>query len=1774
MKRILSSVLCVLLMLTSVSLSVMAQTQTVTVNLVKGDTYTLPADITWDENYSVDTTKVGYQLFYGTKDGDNVIYRVNVGEWKVLMEETFESYNVETEGKAALNQKSINGGKIVKNPYSNGSCGVQILKDGANTVMSLGKDSSSWSDLSFIPTVNLKDDFKISLRIKVKEFDAKQNADTGSNIGFGMNLHNTSGFYYRLYKDTKTTVSLSAVAYKNQSKSANIPVSIIPINTDSNGIVSTDWADFDLVAHNGLHSLYVNDTNLFKDEVWANTGSGGVNSVGVTKINIAKSVNAASSPMITYFDDLTYSQAVYPKGDVPQDLTAKVETGADGNGSVNFNLAMSDGSNKSCTANYTVDTSSEKTVTVQATAEGFNFTVPVEVTVENAPVVVESIDCETEKTVYVGDEFSLPASATAQMSDGSTKEVGISWSAVPSTQNRGVFTFTGIVADYDDTITYTLTVKAAVKVNEIIGKDSTYTLPEKYEGETIDWGGADTSVDTSYLGIQTFAGELPDGSELIYTVNIGESEVIFEENMETYTVGGTNPDYGDRADYGDAGGLYLGNACSIEYENGESGNKVAKINETSEWGQFDMIAPTVTSKSYVVTGRVKLDTNQTMGELTRLIVYNNANPQQEVCGLFINVSTPGILRIGNSVNISVAAGANPDAYSTKEISIPDYNGEWVDLKIFVDEEKDVYDIYANGKAVRLGCPLNLNGLTNAAFKSIRIKRYGTTNDQSFDDFKVTQYVWIDDALPESLNDSVVSGADADRVQSISLKMSDGTTRQFDVKYTIDPTVSGIQNVDGSIDGFTAKIPVAVSVDARSIVSIKEDSLYNQGRVYVGSDYVLPSTVTAVMSENDENGSNEKEMNVTWDGIADTSLAGVYTFNGTVAGYDGYVVFTLTVSDDIPVSAAPIAVTKSLNEAYTLPAKVDVLLESGESDLMEVNWMGSMARTDKAGEFIFTGYVIGYPPIGDDEGITVTLTLTVESSAVKKVNYNEGEEYFNIILKNLSELPAKVNCEYENGMSGFEEVVWDTSSVTSQNGNYAITGTLVNTNLAADFSGTVNAQINFYDVPLPALEDGLDTHIWDGPYGDYKFPLGKALRYEQYPSNNSSKFLCVQDPDNSENKVMRYENNPAFSPNDRQNFNALEMSSAKGGFLVADAKIRLPMNFGYTRFRLLTGASKEFCIMDLYSDKSIKIPGIPAVANAFPLEEWFRISIVANTTAQLADERTFDLYINGIYLCTAPWYQEPSETNGVGKGVRRFDFRNDTDENFIMYVDDVKLYFLSDLMSEAFDAISKIPTSIQENTITLPSLVDGAVITWESSDDCINVSTGAVTRPAYNEQNKTVTLTATLSKSAGCFTATDTKAITVKVNKVGATDNDIVNAALSSISLPAETSTDISLRTSYRDVRISWASSNSSVIDNLGRVYPVNADTTVTLTATAECGGQRASRTFTVRVIATGTMSDIQKVRQAMNSVSLPAETSTALNLPANIDGVSITWVSKSLSVITSEGALISNRNSDANATLTATFTYGDVIQTKDYTVLVRKSTLSGPVVESSGGGGGGGSKSDYVQQTPAVEEKPTVTTGKFGDLGGYDWAKESIEALSDMGIINGVGANMFAPANNIKREEFAAMMVRLAKIELVQGENAFADVNENDWFMAELNTAFANGIINGMGDGNFGAGRNITRQDMAVILLNLAKRYGIDTSNAPKNEFKDYSNISDYAAEAVNFLASKGIINGSEGNMLPQRMATRAEGAKMIYEFIKVFDIENLSLVENALSENSDKAAQ
>ena len=97
--------------------------------------------------------------------------------------------------------------------------------------------------------------------------------------------------------------------------------------------------------------------------------------------------------------------------------------------------------------------------------------------------------------------------------------------------------------------------------------------------------------------------------------------------------------------------------------------------------------------------------------------------------------------------------------------------------------------------------------------------------------------------------------------------------------------------------------------------------------------------------------------------------------------------------------------------------------------------------------------------------------------------------------------------------------------------------------------------------------------------------------------------------------------------------------------------------------------------------------------------------------------------------------------------------------------------------------------------------------------------------------------------------------------------------------------------------------------------------------------------------------------------------------------------------------------------------------------------------------------------------------------------------------------------------------------------------------------AAANGIVNGVTTETFAPNNNITREQLATILYRYdgAKKSGANDLS----KFADSQTVSAYAVDAMNWAVGTGIMNGSDGKLLPAASASRVQTAAMLSRYVE-----------------------
>lgn len=201
-----------------------------------------------------------------------------------------------------------------------------------------------------------------------------------------------------------------------------------------------------------------------------------------------------------------------------------------------------------------------------------------------------------------------------------------------------------------------------------------------------------------------------------------------------------------------------------------------------------------------------------------------------------------------------------------------------------------------------------------------------------------------------------------------------------------------------------------------------------------------------------------------------------------------------------------------------------------------------------------------------------------------------------------------------------------------------------------------------------------------------------------------------------------------------------------------------------------------------------------------------------------------------------------------------------------------------------------------------------------------------------------------------------------------------------------------------------------------------------------------------------------------------------------------------------------------------------------------------------------GTSADVVMLRPA---NSIYTIGSFkktfADMNSH-WAKADVERLASKLIIEGVADERFAPSQLITRAEFSALLVRaLGLNEDESGIVDFKDMKSTDWYAGAVGAAVKMKLIEGYEDGTFRANEEITREQLAVMMVRAMIATGKLKASESKQvldvlkSFEDADQLASWSSENVAIAIDAGIIQGITHSMLePKAHASRAQAAVML----------------------------
>lgn len=174
---------------------------------------------------------------------------------------------------------------------------------------------------------------------------------------------------------------------------------------------------------------------------------------------------------------------------------------------------------------------------------------------------------------------------------------------------------------------------------------------------------------------------------------------------------------------------------------------------------------------------------------------------------------------------------------------------------------------------------------------------------------------------------------------------------------------------------------------------------------------------------------------------------------------------------------------------------------------------------------------------------------------------------------------------------------------------------------------------------------------------------------------------------------------------------------------------------------------------------------------------------------------------------------------------------------------------------------------------------------------------------------------------------------------------------------------------------------------------------------------------------------------------------------------------------------------------------------------------------------------------------PPVSSSTFKDIPTNYTFYTEIHSLKELGFIKGDVNGKFNPSNSLSREHAAVILSRVFNLDTTKvGVQKFKDVPQKHRYFNEINAIANANLVGGKGDGRFDSTGQLTRAQMAAILV---KAYGLTGESTKK--FKDVP-ASHWAYKQVHILANHKITTGNErGNFKPNIPVNRAQFSAFLY---------------------------
>ncbi|WCN37308.1 S-layer homology domain-containing protein [Aneurinibacillus uraniidurans] len=184
------------------------------------------------------------------------------------------------------------------------------------------------------------------------------------------------------------------------------------------------------------------------------------------------------------------------------------------------------------------------------------------------------------------------------------------------------------------------------------------------------------------------------------------------------------------------------------------------------------------------------------------------------------------------------------------------------------------------------------------------------------------------------------------------------------------------------------------------------------------------------------------------------------------------------------------------------------------------------------------------------------------------------------------------------------------------------------------------------------------------------------------------------------------------------------------------------------------------------------------------------------------------------------------------------------------------------------------------------------------------------------------------------------------------------------------------------------------------------------------------------------------------------------------------------------------------------------------------------------------------------------------------WARDAVGKMKEQGIMVGDPTGRFRPLDKMTRQEVASTIANVLHLTKQNSSSSpFRDVSTTAWARDAIEAVKTAGIMKGDEKGDFHPDTPMTREELAVLLVNAIKA---DTKGKGDNlPFADKSKVSTWAKPAIQVALEQGLLQGDGENFNPAKFVQRQEVASVLSRLVDIVTSSPHHMVIDTIKEDT-----